>query len=89
MTEKVSVVIYTSAWCGYCTGAKKMLDKKGIEYTEVRIDKEAGKRDEMEQRSCRVTVPQIFIGDLHVGGFDDLVDLDMDGELDSILGIAS
>ena len=89
MTEKASVVMYTSGWCGYCTGAKRILDKKGVDYTEIRVDKEVGKRDEMEQRSRRDTVPQIFIGDVHVGGFDDLVDLDLDGELDSMLGIAS
>jgi glutaredoxin 3 len=89
MSEKVNVVMYTSGWCGYCTGAKKMLEKKGIEYTEIRVDKEAGKREEMEERSHRDTVPQIFIGDVHVGGFDDLVDLDMDGDLDPMLGIAS
>lgn len=89
MNENVNVVIYTSGFCGYCSGAKRMLDKKGITYTEIRVDKEAGKRDEMEQRAHRETVPQIFIGDVHVGGFDDLVDLDMDGELDPMLGIAS
>lgn len=89
MSEKMKVVMYTSGWCGYCTGAKKMLEKKGVEYTEIRVDKEAGKRQEMEQRSHRETVPQIFIGDVHVGGFDDLVDLDIDGELDPMLGIAS
>lgn len=89
MSEKNNVVLYTSGWCGYCSGAKKVLDRKGVEYTEIRVDKEAGKREEMEQRSHRETVPQIFIGDVHVGGFDDLVDLDMDGELDPMLGIAS
>lgn len=89
MNEKVNVVMYTSGWCGYCSGAKKVLEKKGVEYTEIRVDKEAGKREEMEERSHRDTVPQIFIGDVHVGGFDDLVDLDMDGELDPMLGIAS
>ena len=89
MNEKVNVVVYTSGWCGYCTGAKKLLDKKGVHYTEIRVDKEAGMREEMEQRSQRDTVPQIFIGDVHVGGFDDLMDLDMDGELDAMLGIDS
>lgn len=89
MNKKVNVVMYTSGWCGYCSGAKKVLEKKGVEYTEIRVDKEAGKREEMEERSHRDTVPQIFIGDVHVGGFDDLVDLDMDGELDPMLGIAS
>lgn len=89
MNEKMNVVMYTSGWCGYCSGAKKILDKKGIHYTEIRVDKETGMREEMEERSHRKTVPQIFIGDVHVGGFDDLVDLDMDGELDPMLGIAS
>jgi glutaredoxin 3 len=87
MNEKPQVVIYTAAFCGYCSGAKNLLGKKGVDYLEIRIDKEAGKREEMEQRSHRDTVPQIFIGDRHVGGFDDLVDLDMDDELDPLLGI--
>ena len=82
------VVMYTAAFCGYCSGAKNLLGKKGVEFTEIRIDKEAGMREEMEQRSQRNTVPQIFIGDRHVGGFDDLVDLDMDDELDPLLGLS-
>lgn len=82
------IVIYTAAFCGYCSGAKSLLTKKGVEFTEIRIDKEPGKREEMEQRAQRDSVPQIFIGDRHVGGFDDLVDLDMDGELDPLLGIS-
>jgi glutaredoxin 3 len=82
------ITIYTSAFCGYCSGAKNLLTKKGVEFTEIRIDKEPGKREEMEQLAGRGTVPQIFIGDRHVGGFDDLVDLDMDGELDPLLGIS-
>jgi glutaredoxin 3 len=89
MNEKQTpeVVIYTAAFCGYCTGAKSLLEKKGVHYHEIRIDKEAGMREEMMQRSQRDTVPQIFIGERHVGGFDDLVDLDMDDELDPLLGI--
>lgn len=87
MSEKPQVVIYTAAFCGYCAGAKSLLEKKGADYLEIRIDKEAGKREEMEQRSSRDSVPQIFIGDQHVGGFDDLVDLDMDDELDPMLGL--
>jgi len=82
------VVVYTSAGCGYCTGAKGLLSKKGVEFTEIRIDKETGMRAEMEQRSQRDSVPQIFIGDMHVGGFDDLVDLDLDDELNPLLGLA-
>ncbi len=82
------VVIYTAAFCGYCSGAKNLLDKKGVKYREIRVDKETGMREEMEQRSGRTSVPQIFIGERHVGGFDDLVDLDMDDELDPLLGLA-
>ena len=89
MSENINVVMYTSGWCGYCSGAKHLLNKKGVKFTEIRVDKEAGKREEMEKRSQRNTVPQIFIGDVHVGGYDDLVDLDMDDVLDPMLGIAS
>lgn len=87
MTNKPEVVVYTAAFCGYCAGAKSLLEKKGVDYREIRIDKEAGKREEMELRSQRNTVPQIFIGDQHVGGFDELVELDMDDELDPMLGL--
>ena len=85
MSMEINIVMYTSAGCGYCEGAKHLLGRKGVGFTEIRIDKEAGKQQEMEQRSQRDSVPQIFIGDVHVGGFDDLVDLDMDDELDSML----
>ncbi|MBL1277339.1 MAG: glutaredoxin 3 [Ectothiorhodospiraceae bacterium] len=83
------IVVYTSAFCGYCSGAKSLLGKKGVEFTEIRIDKEAGMREEMEARAQRDSVPQIFIGDRHIGGFDDLVDLDMDDELDPLLGLST
>jgi len=81
------IIIYTAAFCGYCTGAKSLLKKKGAAYLEIRVDEEAGKREEMEQRAGRDSVPQIFIGDQHIGGFDELVELDMDDELDSLLGL--
>ncbi|MCF6256453.1 MAG: glutaredoxin 3 [Gammaproteobacteria bacterium] len=81
------IVIYTAAFCGYCAGAKSLLKKKGAAYLEIRVDEEAGKREEMEQRAGRDSVPQIFIGDQHIGGFDELVELDMDDELDSLLGL--
>ena len=85
--QKPEVVMYATAFCGYCTGAKSLLEKKGVDYLEIRVDKEAGKREEMEQRSQRDSVPQIFIGDQHIGGFDELVELDMDDELDPMLGL--
>ncbi len=87
MIEKPKVVMYTAAFCGYCAGAKSLLEKKGVDYHEIRIDKEAGKRGEMEQRAGRDSVPQIFIGEEHVGGFDELVELDMDDALDPMLGL--
>ena len=74
--------IYTTAICPYCVAAKNFLRQKGFEYEEIRIDLDAARRDEMLARSSgRRTVPQIFIGDTHVGGFDDLVAADRAGRL--------
>ncbi|MCW8888034.1 MAG: glutaredoxin 3 [Gammaproteobacteria bacterium] len=83
-----SVVVYCTTHCPYCTRAKALLDKKGVEYNEINLDVQPDKRAEMESLSGRTSVPQIFIDDFHVGGFDDMVDLDMDDELDPKLGIA-
>ncbi len=83
------VVIYSTGSCPYCTRARRLLDAKGVQYTEFRVDLEPQYRPEMEARSKRFTVPQIFIDDLHVGGFDDLSALDVDGELDALLGLSS
>lgn len=80
-----SVVVYCSAGCPYCTSAKNFLDDKGVDYEEIRVDKVRGARQEMEQRSGRTSVPQIFIGERHVGGFDDLAAMDAMGELDPLL----
>lgn len=85
--SSANVEIYTTAFCGYCTRAKMLLDKKGVSYTEYRIDDSADKRTEMLERSQRTSVPQIFINDQHIGGFDDLSELDMDDELDGLLGL--
>ncbi|MFK5950314.1 MAG: glutaredoxin 3 [Methylococcales bacterium] len=79
------ILIYTSNLCPYCTMAKRLLDKKGASYTEVNVDSKPGLREKMMQETRRRTVPQIFIGDLHVGGFDDLHALEMKSELDSLL----
>ncbi len=74
--------IYTTAICPYCVAAKNFLRQRGFEYEEIRIDLDAARRDEMLARSSgRRTVPQIFIGDTHVGGFDDLVAADRAGRL--------
>ncbi len=83
-----NVVIYSTGTCPYCVRARGLLDKKGVTYTEHRIDLEPDLRPTMEQLSGRTSVPQIFIDDFHVGGFDDLSELDMEGRLDQLLGLA-
>jgi len=79
------ITIYTTNLCPYCTMAKRLLDQKGVTYTEINVDSEPGMRQEMMQRTQRRTVPQIFIGDLHVGGFDDLHALERQNQLDELL----
>ena len=76
------VEIYSTAICPYCMAAKNLLKQRGLEYTEIRIDQDAGKRDEMLARSQqRRTVPQIFVNGEHIGGHDDLVAADRSGRL--------
>ena len=79
------VVIYTSPFCGFCYLAKKLLAGKGVEFTEINVMMSPGKRDEMVARSGHRTVPQIFIGATHVGGFDNLEELELAGGLDPLL----
>lgn len=79
------VIIYSSAACSYCVRAKALLDQKNVKYEEIRVDLDPEKREEMIERSGRRTVPQIFIGDKHVGGFDDMWALEQQGELDKLL----
>ncbi|QPD00068.1 glutaredoxin 3 [Qipengyuania soli] len=80
------VVIYTKFGCGYCFRAKRLLDQKGVDYTEHDITMGGPKRSEMLERAPgAMTVPQIFIGDIHVGGSDDLHALEREGKLDAML----
>lgn len=79
------VIMYTTGLCGFCRAAKKLLDAKGVEYQTIAVDFDSEKREEMMQRSGRRTVPQIFIGDHHVGGFDDLSALESADKLDELL----
>lgn len=79
------VIIYETALCGYCRAAKRLLDNKGVTYQQIPVDTQPEKLQEMMEKSGRRTVPQIFIGDHHVGGFDDLHELESDGELDTLL----
>jgi len=87
MIVKPKVVVYTGAFCPYCTAAKNLLTKKGVAFEELSVDKEPELREEMEERSRRTSVPQIFIGDHHVGGFDDMAELNLKGGLDRLLGL--
>jgi glutaredoxin 3 len=80
------IEIYTKFMCPYCARAKKLLDAKGVPYEETEISMEPGKREEMIQRAAgRTTVPQIFIDGRHVGGSDELAELDREGGLDPLL----
>lgn len=80
------VLIYTARYCPYCAAAKSLLKRKGAPFTEIDIGGNWERRDEMiEKANGRVTVPQIFIGGLHVGGSDELRALDREGKLDQLL----
>jgi glutaredoxin 3 len=83
------VVMYSTTWCPYCERARALLQRKSVAYREIKLDEDPAERDTMLALSGgRRTVPQIFIGDRHVGGFDDLYALDRSGELDQLLGHA-
>ena len=80
------VTIYTKPYCPYCIRAVSLLEKKGVEFTEIEAAFEPEKRQEMIQRSNgRATFPQIFIGERHIGGCDDMMALEFDGKLDALL----
>ena len=80
------IEIYTSPMCGYCHAAKRLLNKKGVEFEETNVIMSPSKRGEMMDRAGgRTSVPQIFIDGVHVGGSDELHELDFDGELDPML----
>ena len=82
----VPVLMYTTAVCPYCVRAKQLLKERGVEVIEeIRVDLDMGRRDEMMQRTGRRTVPQIYIGDTHVGGCDELYALDKAGGLKPLL----
>lgn len=82
------VLIYTKPFCPYCERAVALLQRKGVDFEEVVASMDAEKRREMQERSGRMTYPQIFIGEQHVGGCDDLLALDRDGKLDPMLAAA-
>lgn len=87
MSETPDILIYSTGWCPYCDRARALLDRKGAAFRELKVDEDPAQREAMLARSGgRRTVPQIFIGERHVGGFDELYALDKAGELDRLLG---
>jgi glutaredoxin 3 len=85
MSDATEIVMYASPLCGFCAAAKRLLKKKGVEYTEISTLFDRERRDEMIARTGRRTVPQIFIGERHIGGYDELHALNVRGELDPLL----
>ena len=83
--KQPKVTIYTTQICPYCSSAKRLLAKKGVAYDEIDVGAKPALRAEMQEKSGRHTVPQIWIGSTHVGGCDDLYDLDGAGRLDAML----
>lgn len=79
------ITLYTSAVCGYCVAAKNFLRSKGLDWNEVRIDTDPAEREKMVALARRTSVPQIFIGDTHVGGYDDMMALHRAGKLEPLL----
>ncbi len=81
------IEVYSSLWCPFCSRAKALLDRKGVAYEEIDVDRDPNLRQLMMRRADgRRTVPQIFIDGRHVGGSDDLADLERAGKLDALLG---
>jgi glutaredoxin 3 len=80
------VTIYTRPFCGYCSRALGLLRQKGVDFTEIEAGFDPAKRQEMIERSGRATFPQIFVGDTHIGGCDELMALDRAGKFDPMLG---
>ena len=83
------IVIYTTQWCPYCRNAKALLARKGQKWEEIDAEAEPARRREMVERSGRTSVPQIWIGERHVGGCDDLYALEREGKLDPLLKATS
>jgi glutaredoxin 3 len=79
------VTVYGTSTCNWCYAARLLLKKKGVDFDDKLVGNDAALRAEMEQRSGRRSVPQIFVGERHIGGYDDLQRLDKSGELDNIL----
>ena len=89
MGTTAEIIMYSTGWCPYCERARALLERKGLPFREIKIDADPAERDAMLARSGgRRTVPQIFVGDHHVGGFDELYALEKAGKLDELTGRA-
>jgi glutaredoxin 3 len=86
-SENPAVVIYTQALCGHCAAALALLNDKGVEFEQIDVTLDGGRRREMIERTGRRSVPQIFINEQHIGGYDDMDALDEAGKLDALLGL--
>ena len=80
-----TVTVYVADWCPYCQRAKSLLQEKNVIFNEINVEEDEAAREQMITRSKRRTVPQIFVGDKHVGGCDELLALDRSGELDRLI----
>ncbi len=90
MDGSPEILMYSTTWCGYCQRARGLLERKGVDIREIKVDEDPSQRQVMMQKSGgRRTVPQIFIGERHVGGYDDLAALERAGELDKLLAKTS
>ena len=85
LSDTPVITIYSTAICPYCVAAKNFLKSKGLGWNEVRIDTDAAEREKMVAKTRRTSVPQIFIGETHVGGYDDMMALHRAGKLDPLL----
>ena len=85
MNDKPRIRIYGSDYCGYCVAAKMLLDRKGVRYEDIPVDADADLRMRIAEQSGSRTIPQIFIDDVPIGGFDELNTMNMNGELDRML----
>ena len=85
MSTAAPIVMYGTRTCGYCGAARMLLTKKGVEFEDIVVTDDPQLREEMMQRSGRTSVPQIFVGEHHIGGFDELYALEQGGELDKLL----
>ena len=83
--HKPEITIYSTAVCPYCVAAKNFFKSKGLDWTEIRIDQDADARAHMQARTQRTSVPQIFVNEVHVGGYDDMMAMQRKGELEPLL----